>query len=173
MHFFLGALRVNFVLLADEMISLLKRGTIRKIAKTDKPLHWKVNKLQLQTSSLPFFFGYWFPACIGQSFISCYYSIAARKGHNSLLCWWYVDINIELSWITSPRNITNHFGRNLFVTWKQNKMMETLAQEGLGKVSTGPEVIKLFSGSTQLSMKFQLLIKTKIPTNKEVSSFIS
>ena len=31
------------------------------------------------------------------------------------------------------------------------------------------EVIKLFSCSTQLSTKFQLLIKTKIPTNKEVS----
>ena len=32
----------------------------------------------------------------------------------------------------------------------------------------GPEVLKLFSCSTQLSTKVQLLIKTKIPTNKEV-----
>ena len=32
---------------------------------------------------------------------------------------------------------------------------------------------KLFSCSTQLSMKFQLLIKNKIPTNKEVSCFKS
>ena len=31
----------------------------------------------------------------------------------------------------------------------------------------GPEVIKLFSCSTQLSMKFQQLIKNKIPANKE------
>ena len=31
------------------------------------------------------------------------------------------------------------------------------------------QVIKLFSCSTQLSTKFQLLIKTKIPTNEEVS----
>ena len=42
----------------------------------------------------------------------------------------------------------------------------------IGKLSlareTDPEVIKLFSFSTQLSTKFQLLIKTKIPTNKEV-----
>ena len=38
---------------------------------------------------------------------------------------------------------------------------------------TGPEVIKLFSCSTQLSREFQLLIKTKIPTNKEVSCFKS
>ena len=33
----------------------------------------------------------------------------------------------------------------------------------------GPEVIKLFSCSTQMSTKFQLLIKTKIPTNEEIS----
>ena len=33
------------------------------------------------------------------------------------------------------------------------------------------EVIKLFSCSTQLSKKFQLLINTKIPTNQEVSCF--
>ena len=31
----------------------------------------------------------------------------------------------------------------------------------------GPEVIKLFSCSTQHSMKFQLLIKNKIPTNTD------
>ena len=37
----------------------------------------------------------------------------------------------------------------------------------------GPEVIKLFSCSTQLSTKFQLLIKTKILTGKEVSCFKS
>ena len=37
----------------------------------------------------------------------------------------------------------------------------------------GPEVIKLFSCLTQLSMKFQLLTKTKIQANKEVSCFKS
>ena len=37
----------------------------------------------------------------------------------------------------------------------------------------GPKVIKLFSCSTQLSMNFQLLIKTKILTNKEVSLSLS
>ena len=36
---------------------------------------------------------------------------------------------------------------------------------------SGPEVIKLFLCSTQLRMKFQLLIKAKIPTNEEVSCF--
>ena len=39
--------------------------------------------------------------------------------------------------------------------------------------TSGPKVIKLFSCSTQLSTKFQLLIKTKIPTNGEVSCFKS
>ena len=37
--------------------------------------------------------------------------------------------------------------------------------------NTGPEVIKLFSCSTQLFRKFQLPIKTKILTNKEISCF--
>ena len=41
------------------------------------------------------------------------------------------------------------------------------------KQSTGPEVIKLFSCSTQLSMKFELLTKTKIRTNIEDSCFKS
>ena len=44
---------------------------------------------------------------------------------------------------------------------------------GHGARKPDPEVIKLFSCSTQLSMKFQLLIKTKTPTNKEVSCFKS
>ena len=35
----------------------------------------------------------------------------------------------------------------------------------------GPEVIKLFSCSTQLSTKFQMLIKAKIQTNVDVSFF--
>ena len=37
----------------------------------------------------------------------------------------------------------------------------------------GPKVIKLFSCSPQLRTKFQLLLKTKISTNKEVSCFKS
>ena len=35
----------------------------------------------------------------------------------------------------------------------------------------GPEVVQRFLCSTQLSTKLKLLIKTKIPTNKEVSCF--
>ena len=42
-----------------------------------------------------------------------------------------------------------------------------------GGCETSPGDINLFSCSTQLSTKFQLLIKTKIPTNEEVSSFKS
>ena len=36
-----------------------------------------------------------------------------------------------------------------------------------------PEVIKLFSCSTQLSMQFFLLINVKMPTNVGISTFIS
>ena len=36
-------------------------------------------------------------------------------------------------------------------------------------VTSGPEAVKLFSCSTQLSTKFHKLIITKILTNKEVS----
>ena len=49
----------------------------------------------------------------------------------------------------------------------------TIASLYVSISSPGPEVIKLFSCSTQLSSKFQLLIKTKIPTNEEVSCFKS
>ena len=38
-------------------------------------------------------------------------------------------------------------------------------------VCTSPEVIKLFSCSTQLNTKFQLLNKTKIQTNQEICCF--
>ena len=38
---------------------------------------------------------------------------------------------------------------------------------------SGPEVIKLFSCSTQLSMKFILLINVKMPTIVGISIFIS
>ena len=37
----------------------------------------------------------------------------------------------------------------------------------------GPEVIKLFSCSTQLSMKLSLLINMKMPTNVGIFIFIS
>ena len=37
----------------------------------------------------------------------------------------------------------------------------------------GPEVIKLFSISTQLSMKFIMLINIKMPTTVGISVFIS
>ena len=43
----------------------------------------------------------------------------------------------------------------------------------LVKVLTGPEVIKLFSCSTQLSMILILLINVKMPTSVGILSFIS
>ena len=41
----------------------------------------------------------------------------------------------------------------------------------LRKIIIWPEMIKLFSCSTQLSMKFQLLIKTKMLKNEDFSCF--
>ena len=43
--------------------------------------------------------------------------------------------------------------------------------KGLTENTTGPKVIKVFSCSTQLSTKFQMLSKTKISTSEKVSSF--
>ena len=40
-------------------------------------------------------------------------------------------------------------------------------------IRSGPEVIKLFSYSTQLSMKFLLLINVKMPTIVGILTFIS
>ena len=40
-------------------------------------------------------------------------------------------------------------------------------------VKTGPEVIKLFSCSTQLSMTFFLLINVKMPTIVGILTFVS
>ena len=44
---------------------------------------------------------------------------------------------------------------------------------GFQNTKTGPKVIKLFSCLTELSTKFQMLIKIKIPKSEEVSSFKS
>ena len=50
-------------------------------------------------------------------------------------------------------------------------MMHT-TQTGLN-LSTGPEVIKLFSCSAQLRLKFILLINVKVPTFVGILTFIS
>ena len=42
-----------------------------------------------------------------------------------------------------------------------------------GRAKSGPEVIKLFSCSTQLSMKFFQLINVKMPTIVGILSFMS
>ena len=63
------------------------------------------------------------------------------------------------------------------ITLKYNIIDSEFAAYRNYRVSTryrpGPEIIKLFSCSTQLSTKFHLLIKTKILTSKEVSCFKS
>ena len=51
--------------------------------------------------------------------------------------------------------------------------LNVIIRETLGKREPGPEVIKLFSCSTQLSMKFILLINVKMPTILGILTFIS
>ena len=46
-------------------------------------------------------------------------------------------------------------------------------QDKYAKESSGPEVIKLFSCLTQLSMKFFLLINVKMPTIVGILTFMS
>ena len=50
-----------------------------------------------------------------------------------------------------------------------NSCRQLQAKEGM--LSAGPEVIKLFSCSTQLSMDFKLLINTEIANLMEISVF--
>ena len=50
---------------------------------------------------------------------------------------------------------------------------ENLSSELMTRKHPGPEVIKLFSYSTQLSMKFILLLNVKMPTIVGILTFIS
>ena len=59
----------------------------------------------------------------------------------------------------------------MFQGQKCDRIVEAVQSREIYK--TGPEVIKLFLCSTEMSTKFQFLIKTKIPTNAEVSFFKS
>ena len=66
--------------------------------------------------------------------------------------WWDVKTQTGLSALLSAYKCT-------LVVYIDNNMDPD---------QTAPAPIKLFSCSTQLSRKFQPLIKTKIPTNEEV-----
>ena len=85
------------------------------------------------------------------------------------------DQNLDLSsrWIRQHGYLKEAFGHMLLTPkfYELAHIFNSLPASGnfCRLLIPGPEVIKLFSCSTQLSMKFQLLIKTKIPTNKEVS----
>ena len=56
--------------------------------------------------------------------------------------------------------------------WPVNTIVDHMQQNQVF-FRPGPKVIKLFSCLTQMSMEFQLLIKTKIRTIEEVSCFKS
>ena len=53
----------------------------------------------------------------------------------------------------------------LYPVWLSKEAVSSLKGVS-GTLRTGPQVINLFSCSTQLSIKFQLLIKTTISTNR-------
>ena len=55
---------------------------------------------------------------------------------------------------------------NIIKRWKKNKTLP-------GRTNSGPEVIKLFSCLTQLSMNFFLLINVKMPTIVGILTFVS
>ena len=67
---------------------------------------------------------------------------------------------------------TRHYKNSKYRIAKPFELHSKLRLRFLPK-STGPEVIKLFSCSTQLSTKFILLINVKMPTIVGISTFIS
>ena len=84
----------------------------------------------------------------------------------------YLEVTIteDLKWNIHVSNICTKASR------KQAKIIHCPhdvrgSLQRTGASSPGPEVIKLFSCSTQRSPKFQLLINTKIPTHTEVSCY--
>ena len=82
------------------------------------------------------------------------------------------DITHE-SQVVSPFPAGDHKASKNRRTRKHNKNKRHIKGLTFTQVSInltpGLEIIKLVSCSTQLSTKFQLLIKIKIPTNKEIS----
>ena len=67
--------------------------------------------------------------------------------------------------------------RNTKAYVRKHLTLNRLAYEALSRLrykrDPGPEVIKLFSCSTQLSMEFFLLIKVKMPTIVGILTFMS
>ena len=85
-----------------------------------------------------------------------------NQKEESISIEWVKQVNITREW-QSQRLDTNT------IITQTNQQ----ATNGKKQIKAGHKVINLFSCSTQLSTKFQLLIKTKILTNNEVSCFKS
>ena len=67
---------------------------------------------------------------------------------------------------TFPRKIPNHNGHQSYTTHNVNGFSMKIFEPG-------PEIIILCSWSTQLSMKFIMLINVKMPTIVGILTFIS
>ena len=76
---------------------------------------------------------------------------------------------------TDPSEIERTYNKRKQLTRVfKNVSKYTFSPQGMAaQLQPGPELIKLFSCSTHLSTKFQLLIKTKIPKSEELSCFKS
>ena len=85
----------------------------------------------------------------------------------ALFVWFVVKRPSQQLWSCGDGQLT----QPLPLDQQFNSLLSVLS--GPAYVWPGTGVIKLFSCSTKLSTKFQLLIKTKIPTNEEVSCFKS
>ena len=66
--------------------------------------------------------------------------------------------------------VLNKWALDAVFIWSYDFLVKKSA---LSRAISGPEVIKLFSCSTQLSMKFSLLINMKMPTIVGIFIFIS
>ena len=83
---------------------------------------------------------------------------------------YFILPHIFLHSIYTPENVAIQFYHEILLT------QITVIAKGLGKSLLplpGPEVIKLFSCSTQLSTEFILLINVKMPTIFGILTFIS
>ena len=72
-----------------------------------------------------------------------------------------------------PKPDGNFGNKNQFESWDFPKPSQQIEGNPGNLFRTGPEVVKLFSCSTQLSMEFQLLMKTKMLKNIGISCFQS
>ena len=83
--------------------------------------------------------------------------------------------NIRLQYVVSRnKEVKTYIGLHRFFVWPLFCCAVLSVVYSFATISLWKrELVKLFSCSTQLSTKFQLLLKTRIPTNEDVFCFKS